>query len=84
MNDARHALTRWGFLWGFPMIFLSLATNLWATSRTFTSVPGPEHLLFLIVVDACVWPALLGGIGRQGRPMAPPRPIPAWVTGRHP
>jgi hypothetical protein len=53
-------LTCLGFLCAFPMIFLSLATNLGATGWAFPPAPPPWELAisFLINLWACILAAL--------------------------
>jgi hypothetical protein len=77
-------LTRWGFVCGFPVIFLSLATNLWATGRAFTSTPGPELAFsFVMALNLFLFPVFCAGVlfdyRRKGRPIAYPRLLPVFL-----
>jgi hypothetical protein len=54
----RGTLTRLGFLCTFPMIFLSLASNLWASGRTSSPLPPWEPMASLYLN---LWGCILAG-----------------------
>lgn len=81
----RGILTRFGFVWGFPIVLLFLATHLWATGWRFGSglMSAPARSC-LILQDCLLIATLLGGILTVSRSRvgerAHPQLLPALQT----